>query len=78
MIGMRCTQTVSYTHLDVYKRQLRPMELIEECHEFFPMGEEIINSLFKNDDVDVKNERRLACLLYTSLLNKALYRSVEV
>lgn len=24
------------------------------------MGEEIINSLFKKDDVDVKNERRLA------------------
>jgi DNA-binding CsgD family transcriptional regulator len=36
------------------------MEVIEECHEFFPMGEEIINSLFKKDDVDVKNERRLA------------------
>ena len=41
-------------------QSLRPMEVIEECHEFFPMGEEIINSLFKKDDVDVKNERRLA------------------
>ena len=45
--------------LDAFQ-SLRPMEVIEECHEFFPMGEEIINSLFKKDDVDVKNERRLA------------------
>lgn len=35
------------------------MEVIEECYEFFLMGEEIINFLFKKDDVDVKNERRL-------------------
>ena len=45
--------------LDAFQ-SLRPMEVIEECHEFFPMGEEIINSLFKKDDVDVKNERSLA------------------
>ena len=32
--------------LDAFQ-SLRPMEVIEECHEFFPMGEEIINSLFK-------------------------------
>ena len=30
--------------LDAFQ-SLRPMEVIEECHEFFPMGEEIINSL---------------------------------
>ena len=29
--------------LDAFQ-SLRPMEVIEECHEFFPMGEEIINS----------------------------------
>ena len=39
--------------LDAFQ-SLRPMEVIEECHE------EIINSLFKKDHVDVKNERRLA------------------
>ena len=31
--------------LDAFQ-SLRPMEVIEECHEFFPMGEEIINSVF--------------------------------
>ncbi len=51
--------------LDAFQ-SLRPMEVIEECHEFFPMGEEIINSLFKKDDVDVKNERRLATGNFTS------------
>ena len=49
--------------LDAFQ-SLRPMEVIEECHEFFPMGEEIINSLFKKDDVDVKNERRLAKAIF--------------
>ena len=45
--------------LDAFQSS-RPMEAIEECHDFFPMNEDIINSLFEKDDMDVTNERRLA------------------
>lgn len=45
--------------LDAFQA-LRPMEVIDQHYEFFPMDEEMINFLFPKDDVDVTNEKRLA------------------
>lgn len=49
--------------LDAFQT-LRPTAVIEECHEFFPMDEDMVNSLFKKDDDDVVNERKLAKAIF--------------
>lgn len=41
-------------------QSLRETEMIEQYHDLFSMNEDIINTLFTKDDIDVVNEKRLA------------------
>ena len=66
MLLLFCTvKTVSYTHLDVYKRQLQYLRQIDKAST---QVENALHKSMKNSELIqmLKLEKSLVCLLYTS------------
>ena len=65
-------RTVSYTHLDVYKRQIQVGSSLTNDYEYVITGRTVLSQVIDNLDMDETYEQLSNCLLYTSAQQQAI------